>query len=72
MQKFELKQDTGDESHFPVRGLRVRVYWPDRNKWLPATVKRWSKTHKQWVLKYDKFKDSVYETTPVSQWRFFQ
>lgn len=56
---------------FPVKGLRVAVFWDEFQEWYNARVKRWSKSKNMWVLQYDVFRDSVYEDVPVWKWRFF-
>jgi len=65
-----------EESHgcetkgFPVIGQRVRIFWIAWNESYAATVKRWSKTHRKWVLKYDEWEDTVIEDVPVVDWEF--
>jgi len=57
-------------SGFPVVGLRVRIWWTSFESPFDATVKRWSKRHQQWVLKYDLWEDTVLEDVPVVKWEF--
>jgi len=57
---------------FPVIGLRVRVWWKSWEESYNATVKRWSKKHKKWVLKYDLWEDKVLEDVPVIEWEFIE
>jgi len=55
---------------FPVQGHKVRIFWSSLGESYTAKVKRWSKTHRKWVLKYDGWKDSVVEDVPVVDWEF--
>jgi hypothetical protein len=55
---------------FPVVGLRVKVFWKSFNMYYEATVKRWSKSRNQWVLKYDLWEETVLEDVPVIEWLF--
>ena len=55
---------------FPVKGLRVSVFWEEFQEWYPATVLRWSGNKKTWVMKYDHWRDTVYEDVPTWKWRF--
>lgn len=57
-------------SGFPIVGLRVKVYWKEYLQYYSATVKRWSKSHNTWVLKYDLWDETTLEDVPVIQWQF--
>jgi len=55
----------------PLVGLTVDVFWPLYGTWHTATVRRWSKKKKTWVLRYREWKHSVYEDVPVQEWHPF-
>jgi len=59
-----------DGPKFPIKGLRVAVFWQEYQEWYTAKVKRWSNEKHAWVLAYDVLKDTVYEDVPVWKWKF--